>query len=452
MTISGQLVGESCWSCAASEAARPVREPAGSVPRVLGQACRGARSAGPPRREGTQAMTRSLSRRSVQPPMRVPAGHRARPWRWVVPVGVVALTMLAMPGVPAAASRDRGHSADFRQINLVSDVPGAARLTDPDLVNAWGMAASPGTNQQPGSPLWVSDNGTDKTTLYAGATATSVTKAGLVVNIASGAPTGQVFNIDQSGFMIHDGNGHSGPAIFIFDSENGGIDAWNPAVGATGASPSTVTETPVTNGANAVYKGLATGVASNGHTYLYAANFRSGRVEAYDSTFTPVELPGGLFVDPRIPAGYAPFNVQELLGKLYVSYAKQDATLHDDVAGSGHGFVDVFTNDGALVKRLVTRGALNSPWGLATAPAGFGRFGGALLVGNFGDGRINAYNPHSGAHLGQLRKENGRPIVVDGLWGLRFGNGNAAKSGELLFSAGPNGESHGLLGKIAPIR
>ena len=159
-------------------------------------------------------------------------------------------------------------------------------------------------------------------------------------------------------------------------------------------------------------------------------------------------MPGGLFVDRRIPAGYAPFNVEELAGKLYVSYAKQDPLLKDDVAGQGHGFVDVFSNDGALIRRLVTRGQLDSPWGLALAPAGFGRFGGALLVGNFGDGHINAYNPVTGAHLGQLRRSNGKPIVIDGLWALRFGNGNAAKTGELLFSAGPDDETHGLLGKI----
>ncbi len=248
--------------------------------------------------------------------------------------------------------------------------------------------------------------------------------------------------------MVRDAAGNSGAARFLFDSENGGIDGWNPAVGATGPGPSTVTEVAVHNGANAVYKGLAIATASDGHTYLYAANFRSGRVEVYDDTFTPVELPGGLFVDPRIPAGYAPFNVQELGGQLYVSYAKQDGTLHDDVAGQGHGFVDVFTNDGAFVKRLVTRGVLNSPWGLAIAPEGFGRFGGALLVGNFGNGHINAFNPATGAREGQLRDPRGRPIVLDGLWGLRFGNGNAAKTSELLFSAGPDDESHGLLGKI----
>ena len=153
-------------------------------------------------------------------------------------------------------------------------------------------------------------------------------------------------------------------------------------------------------------------------------------------------------MDPRLPAGYGPFGIAEINGKLYVTFAKQDATLHDDVAGQGHGFVDVFTNDGALVRRLVTRGALDSPWGLALAPAGFGQFSGDLLVGNFGNGHINVYNPATGAHLSQLRRHNGKPIVIDGLWGPRFGNGNAAKTNQLIFSAGPDHESHGLLGKV----
>jgi uncharacterized protein (TIGR03118 family) len=398
-------------------------------------------------------MTRSMSHSLLTAPIRLTASSPARRWRAAAAVTVGAMTMLGGPAASAGAASD-DQSSTFRQVNLVSDVPGTAALTDPDLVNAWGLSASPGTDQAPGSPLWVSDNGTDKTTLYTGATATTVNKAGLVVKVTSGAPTGQVFNTDTdpNAFVVHDASGHSGRAMFIFDSENGGIDGWNPGVGATAPGPSTVTETPVRNGANAVYKGLAIAQASDGHTYLYAANFRSGRVEAYDDTFTPVELPGGLFVDPRIPAGYAPFNVQELGGQLYVSYAKQDATLHDDVAGSGHGFVDVFTNDGALVRRLITRGALDSPWGLALAPAGFGKFGGRLLVGNFGNGRINVYNATTGAHLGQLRRANGKPIVIDGLWGLRFGNGNAARTTELIFSAGPDGESHGLLGKITTTR
>jgi uncharacterized protein (TIGR03118 family) len=353
-----------------------------------------------------------------------------------------ALVTAALGAAPASA-----HTTAYRQINLVSDQPGKAPLTDPDLVNAWGLAASPGTNARPGSPLWVADNGSDKATLYTGATATSVAKAGLVVSVTGAAPTGQVFN-SAPGFVVSDKQGRSGSSVFIFDTENGTIDGWSPTVGATGGSLSAVTEVARDNGANAVYKGLAIAQASDGKTYLYATNFRSGRVEAYDSTFTPVQLPGGLFVDPRLPAGYGPFGIAEINGQLYVTFAKQDATLHDDVAGRGHGFVDVFTNDGAFVHRLVSRGALDSPWGLALAPAGFGRFGGDLLVGNFGNGHINVYSPSTGAHLGQLRQVNGRPIVIDGLWGLRFGNGNAAQTGQLLFSAGPDGESHGLLGKI----
>jgi uncharacterized protein (TIGR03118 family) len=267
-----------------------------------------------------------------------------------------------------------------------------------------------------------------------------------VVNITGGAPTGQVFN-GGGGFAVHDAAGNSASSLFLFASENGEITGWNPGVGATGPGPSTVAETGVNNGANAVYKGLAIAKAPNGNTYLYAANFRSGRIEVYDTTFAPTQLTGP-FSDPRLPAGYAPFDIQELGGFLYVTYAKQDAALHDDVAGQGHGFVDKFTTDGVLVRRLVTRGQLDSPWGLALAPAGFGRFAGALLVGNFGNGKINGYDAATGEHLGQLRGENAHPIVIDGLWALRFGNGNAAGTNELLFSAGPDGETHGLLGKL----
>jgi uncharacterized protein (TIGR03118 family) len=373
----------------------------------------------------------------------------------LLPLAALAAAGAMLPVTAGAASASAIDSA-YRQVNLVSDIPGLAAVTDPDLVNSWGDSASPGTDQAPGGPLWVSDNGKDKTTLYTSGTATTVSKAGLVVTITSGAPTGQVFNGDTNpgDFVVHDAAGHSGPAAFIFASENGGIDGWNPGVGvAAGASPpSTVTEVARDNGANAVYKGLAEAQASDGKTYLYATNFRSGRVEAYNSDFKPVELPGGLFVDPRLPAGYAPFDIAEFAGRLYVTYAKQDAGLKDDVAGPGNGFVDVFSNDGALIRRLVTRGALNSPWGLAMAPDNFGRFSGALLVGNFGDGHINAYNPYTGAHLGQLRGPNGRPIVIDGLWSLRFGNGNAAKTNELIFSSGPDHETHGLLGKLTLAR
>jgi uncharacterized protein (TIGR03118 family) len=378
--------------------------------------------------------------------LRLMAPRTARRGLWSAAAVVTAGTLAAaaLGAAPAGAQMSA-----YRQINLVSDQSGHAALTDPDLVNAWGLAASPGTDATPGSPMWVADNGSDKTTLYAaGSTPESVTKVPLTVNITGAAPTGAVFNTDSSAFAVSDSQEHSASSLFIFDTENGTIDGWNPAVGATGSGPSTVTEVARDNGANAVYKGLAEAQASDGQTYLYATNFRSGRVEVYDSTFTPVELPGGLFVDPRLPTGYGPFGIAEINGLLYVTFAQQDATLHDDVAGRGHGFVDVFTNDGAFVRRLVTRGQLDSPWGLALAPGSFGRFGGDLLVGNFGNGHINAYDPSTGGYQGQLRGPAGRPVVIDGLWGLRFGNGNAAKTGELLFSAGPDDESHGLFGKI----
>jgi uncharacterized protein (TIGR03118 family) len=397
-------------------------------------------------------MTRFTFRHPRPALLRPPGSSRSRLWPAAAVVSAGTLIAMAAAVAPAGASPTDEHFSAFRQVNLVSNLPNVAPLQDTDLVNAWGLAASPGTNSTPGSPLWVADNGSDKATLYTGATPTSVNKAGLVVSVTGAAPTGQIFNSDTNAndFVVTDAAGHSGRSVFIFDTENGTIDGWSPAVGVAPGStpPSTVTEVARDNGANAVYKGLAIAQASDGHTYLYATNFRSGRVEAYDSNFKPVELPGGLFVDRRLPAGYGPFGIAEIAGKLYVTFAKQDATLHDDVAGVGNGFVDVFTNDGAFVKRLVTRGALNSPWGLALAPAGFGRFGGDLIVGNFGDGHINVYNPATGAPLGQIRKPNGQPIVIDGLWALMFGNGNAAKTGEMLFSAGPNDESDGLLGKI----
>ena len=379
-------------------------------------------------------------------PSMPPGSARLRLWAGASVVTAGTLATVALGAVPASA-----HATAYRQVNLVSDQPGHAPLTDPDLVNAWGLAASPGSNATPGTPLWVADNGSDKATLYNNGTATSVSKVALTVSVTGAAPTGQVFNSDASAFVVSDNNGHSGSSLFLFDTENGTIDGWNPAVGATGPGFSTVTEVGRDNGANAVYKGLAVAQGSDGKTYLYATNFRSGRVEAYDGTFTPVELPGGLFVDPRLPAGYGPFGIAEINGKLYVTFAKQDATLHDDVAGQGHGFVDVFTNDGAFVRRFVTRGALDSPWGLALAPAGFGQFSGDLLVGNFGNGHINVYNPATGAHLGQLRRQNGKPIVIDGLWSLQVGNGgNGGRTDTLYFTAGPNGEKDGLFGGLTP--
>jgi uncharacterized protein (TIGR03118 family) len=367
----------------------------------------------------------------------------ARRGLWPVAI-CAAFAATAFGMVPATA---HAHAGGYRQINLVSDQHGKAKLTDHDLVNAWGLAASPGTNSKPGSPLWVADNGTDKATLYQGMGPMAVSKAGLIVHVTGAAPTGQVFNAHPSAFIVKDNRGHSGASVFLFDTENGTIDGWSPGVNPNGTGPSVVTEIARNKGAHAVYKGLAM-ATSHGKPFLYASNFRSGRVDVYNARFKPVELPGGRFVDPRLPARYGPFGIAEIRGKLYVTFARQDADREDDVAGRGHGFIDVFTNSGTFVRRLVTRGALDSPWGLALAPRSFGRFAGDLLVGNFGNGHINVYNPVSGKHLGQLLRPNGKPIVIDGLWGLRFGNGNAAKTSELLFSAGPDDESHGLLGKI----
>jgi uncharacterized protein (TIGR03118 family) len=351
-------------------------------------------------------------------------------------VALAALVVVAgLAGVPAAGTDARGDNS-FTQTNLVSNRDGIpAQIHDPALRNAWGLSASPT------SPLWVSDNAADATTLYSKAVPGLKVSPGGVAAIAveGGAPTGQVFNTGD--FLAHNADRTvSAKAAFIFATENGTIAAWSPTVDLATAHKE------VDNGANAVYKGLAI-ASSGGQTYLYAANFRSGRIEVYDSTYTPVAL-AGLFTDFQVPAAYAPFNIQELGGKLYVAYARRDDQLKDDEPGHGHGFVDVFSTDGHLIRRLVQHGDLNSPWGLALAPAGFGHFAGALLVGNFGNGRINAYNATNGTPLGALRGTDGSPIAIDGLWGLRFGNGTSFGTNELVFSAGPNDEVDGLLGTL----
>jgi uncharacterized protein (TIGR03118 family) len=375
----------------------------------------------------------------------LPAGIR----RGLIPAAAIVtsatLATAALGTLPAAAKAHGG----YRQVNLVSDQTMKDVLKDPDLVNAWGLAASPGTNAEPGSPLWVADNGTDKATLYAGTGAASVAKVGLVVRVRGAAPTGQIFNPFPHAFGVSDGQGHHAPALFVFDTENGTIDGWSPTIGAVGTNPSTTTFV-LHRKAGAVYKGLAT-ARFNGEPVLYATNFHSGKVEAYDRSLHPMNLPGR-FIDPNLPAGYAPFGIAEINGNLVVTYAKQDADGEDDVAGPGFGFVDMFGNGGHFLGRLGTRGPLNAPWGIALAPPGFGRWAGALLIGNFGNGHINVYNPTilRQGHLGEMLRPSGRPMVIPGLWGLMGGNGNAAKTGEVLFSAGPSGESHGLLGKFVP--
>jgi uncharacterized protein (TIGR03118 family) len=358
-----------------------------------------------------------------------PSSGQARV-RWL---GVLLALLALAVFVPAAVAMAHGHGhRGYVQTNLVSDIKGMARVTDPNLVNPWGMAAGPAT------PIWISDNGTDVSTLYSGGVRGSTpVVVPLVVTIPDGAPTGIVFN-PTTGFVVDAGSG-SAPANFIFSSEAGKITAWSKTVSGTQAQVEASSPT-------AIYKGLAL-ASSGGATYLYATNFHDGAIDVFDSSFKPVTLYGA-FTDPKMPAGYAPFGIQLLAGKLYVTYARQDAAGEDDVAGRGKGFVDIYSLDGQFVKRLISRGDLNAPWGLALAPHEFGRFSNALLVGNFGDGTIHAYNPNTGALRGQLMNQHGKPIVIDGLWGLQFGNGVTGTSKTLLFTAGPANESHGLFGEI----
>ena len=344
---------------------------------------------------------------------------------------IAAALSLAFAGafaVPAGVAGAAGIGT-FRQENLVSDQPGVATLTDPNLVNAWGMSRGPNT------PVWVSDNGADVTTLYRGdIPGTPVTQVPLVVSIPGGAPTGQVFN-DTTAFTVP---GTGKPALFIFAGEDGDLSAWNQLV-----APLT-SAVAVGHTEGAVYKGLAL-VHSQAGPRLLAANFHDNRIDVFDGQFTM--LPGtGMFRDPSLPAGYAPFNVAEIGGQVFVTYALQDAAAEDDVAGPAHGFVDVYTDDGAFVRRFASHSVLNSPWGMTIAPPTFGQFAGDLLIGNFGDGRIHAFDPRSGEVLGTLRGTNGRPLAIDGLWALLVGDAVAGGPDAVWFSAGPDDEQHGLLG------
>jgi uncharacterized protein (TIGR03118 family) len=309
-----------------------------------------------------------------------------------------------------------------------------ARITDPNLVNPWGQAASPT------SPLWVADNGTNVSSLYTGGVKGSIPQiAPLVVSVPEGAPTGVVFN-PTGDFVVRTEAG-SAPANFIFDSEAGRITAWSKAVSGPRA------KLELTN-RDAVYKGLTLASAGGAH-FLYATTFHEGRIDVLNPHFRKVSLPGG-FKDPDIPAGFAPFGIQALGCELYVTYAKQDLANHDDVAGPGNGFLDVYDTSGQLLHHLIARGDLNSPWGLTLAPARVGAFSGDVLVGNFGDGAIHAYDPTTGAEKGQLTNTDGNPILTNGLRALRFGNGTFATDRTLVSTAGIGGESHGLLGEIAP--
>lgn len=363
---------------------------------------------------------------------------------------------LFFSGILSLACADWCSAANkYVQHNLVSDLAGVADRLDPCLINPWGIVASPT------SPFWVSANGAGLSTVYDG----NGNPSTLIVNIPGpagaqspgqrcgqtafgpGAATGVIFN-DTPAFVLV-----GSPATFIFGSEQGVIVGWNGALGRTGAIMAD------RSAAGSVYKGIATATRSEG-PLLYAADFGNGAVDVFDGRMNRISLPG-TFTDPKIPAGFAPFNIQNLGGSLYVAYAKQNAAHHDDVAGAGNGYLNVYDLNGLLLQRLVSGGPLNSPWGMAFAPTGFGDFGGALLVGNFGDGAIDAFDPGSGKFLGVLQDGTGAAFHIPGLWGLTFGNGSrpnpaAAPAGgdtnTLYFAAGIAGpdsiESHGLLGTI----
>jgi len=318
--------------------------------------------------------------------------------------------------------------------NLVSDQPGVARITDPTLVNAWGIAIGPRS-------FWVSANETDLSEVYVGDVNGSAVVAPFKVAIPGGSPTGQVANVTAD-FVVTDGT-NSGPAAFIFASESGAVTGWNPNV----PPVSRVAQPAFQATDGAIYKGIA--LANNGAgNFLYLADFHNGKIDVLDRQYQLTHLAGD-FTDPHMKPGFAPFNVAAIGGKLYMTYAKQDADAEDDVQGQGLGFVSVFDLNGNFLDRLVNRGRLNAPWGMARAPANFGQFSGDLLVGNFGDGKIDAYDPVTGEFQGVLSSRPGRPIVIDGLWGLAFGNGTTAgDANALYFAAGPDDETHGLFGSI----
>ncbi len=367
------------------------------------------------------------------------------------------LSALATNGVVQAhVTRATGSSSDpsfYQQTNLVSDLPNFAQFRDMSLVNPWGLSHSPN------GPWQVSDNGTGLTTQYTGdgkqvpPVVTIPTPAG----VKTAAPTGNVFN-NTIDFVISK-NGKSFASQFIFATEDGTISGFNPNVDATHAILA-VDRSAVSQGGftGAVYKGLTLATSSSGN-FLFATNFRFGMVEKFDAQFNLVAS----FTDPKLSSDcpitgppaqcFAPFGIQSINDQLYVTFALQNAAHHDDVAGPGNGFVDVFDTDGNLIRRFASQGTLNSPWGLALAPANFGQFSNDVLVGNFGDGRINAFAPGSGTRPGtfldQLRGQNGNAITINGLWGLAFGNGGlAGDTNTLFFASGLNDEADGLFGAI----
>jgi uncharacterized protein (TIGR03118 family) len=350
----------------------------------------------------------------------------------------LAITCLAL--LSASPTLIAQQSQHYKQTNLVSDIPGMAAVTDANLVNPWGISRSSS------SPWWVSDNGTGVSTLYSG-TGSAVP---LVVTIpgadgGTGNPTGQIFNGSQD-FQIAPGK----PALFLFVTEDGTLSGWNPGVNATAAVIKVNT-----HGAS-VFKGMAVATIGDSHmasaNYIYVADFHKGRVNVYDTNFQHISMHGNAFRDERIPHGFAPFNIQNIGGNLYVAFAKQDSAKHDEVAGAGLGYVDVFSPSGRLLHRLQWSKWFNAPWGMAQAPSDFGIYSHDILVGQFGSGQILVFDPVTGDLKGALEDANNSPIAINGLWGIAFaGGGTSGSATTLYFAAGLNDEQDGLFGTITPV-
>jgi uncharacterized protein (TIGR03118 family) len=340
------------------------------------------------------------------------------------------------------AATTQAQTQHYTQTNLVSDMPGVAAVTDPNLVNPWGMSRSSG------SDWWLSDNTSGLSTLYNGTgqiTPLVVSIPPADHNSPLGSPTGTVFN-GGSGFGLTAGN----PAIFLFVTEDGTISGWNPGVN-PGAAMIKVNERE-----QSVFKGVAFASVDQPFTgpttYLYVADFRKGHIAVYDTYFHHVPTMESLFQDDQVPAGYAPFNVQNIGGNLYVAFAMQDSAKHDEVDGAGLGYVDVFSPDGVLLNRLEHGPWFNAPWGLAQASSDFGKYSHDILVGQFGSGEILAFNPVTGHYEGALQDARDGTLKIEGLWGLSFGNGTGAgPATTLYFTAGPDHEQHGLFGTITAV-
>ncbi|MGN6184982.1 MAG: TIGR03118 family protein, partial [Thermoanaerobaculia bacterium] len=351
----------------------------------------------------------------------------------------ISSALAAQPNVKADEVPNIAPGSAYIQTNLASDVNGLAQTLDPQLINPWGIAIR-GT-----SPFWTANNAASSSSLLR---VDPVTDATIInpspshISIPGGLPTGVVGNSTSDFQITPPGGGTPAAAIFIFDSITGNITAWN---GASGASAQSVVSMP-----GHVWTGLAIG-ANGGGNRLYAADFANNHIDVFDGTYTATTVTGG-FIDATIPAGYAPFNIQNLGGSLFVTYAKVGGDGEAE-NGIGNGFVRKFNTDGVRdLTFAINNGALDAPWGVAIAPASFGIFGGALIVGNFSDfGTIHAYNPSTGAFLGTLQDPGGDPIVIDELWGLQFGNdGNGGDVDAMYFTAGIAEESHGLFGVLRP--